>query len=836
MLCALLPTAAAQAGSHAIAAPKITAASASYNTGVLRWSARGADHYEFELAGDAGFNSLLLGGYGHFQTRSTIATLNRTLPDGKYWWRVRAVGKSGSISPWVTRTFTKAWRSPPQLVSPGDNASVKFPTEPLLLTWKPVLGAVTYEVTIAKDQTLTSPISGSPATTTTTSYIPTSTLADGKYFWAVTPVDAERHEGQRSAVRSFTWGWPSATQTNLRDLVDAPELDDPLLTWNPVPGAAKYELDVNFSQDFNASSKVCCSSTQVATGFSPTKILANNTYYWRVRPVNVQGSEGVWTQGATFTKTFDNVPPVSVSSITGLHMRDSSGDGGPKPAGWATSTPMLVWNPVPGASAYDLNVFTMTGSSCDLTQAKTDWHVVTPLTAWAPTVGGHGTLPYPSTGATFEAEGAKLVNGQHYCVRIRAEGDSDTAGARIYGDYTYLNDAFSYVQPATASGALGSPAGSYMTPAGGVGVSSTPIFTWHPIAGANGYWVLVSRDPSFTTLVLYAFTQLTEYVPRHTLADETTSYYWAIIPASNANGSGVNVTPSGASPTNFQKRSTPPTLTSPTSGQELPATQPQFQWSQVPGARTYRLQVSTDPQFGKLLDNVVTPSTSYVSNTTYPAQATLYWRVQVNDDQGTALTWSNPGTFKQVLPAPHPLADNQSAGSSIPTWRWGAVQGAISYDVRVIVPGGSDKVYSGIPTPAFVPVQLSGIGLFRWQVRARFSGSAIGPFSSFTSFRRTATPPTGLRVTAANGRTLLFSWKGRAGVKEYIVQVASDPAFSHGVDTEKTESTAVAPTLFQGGYAKGGLFYYHIAAIDADGNTGAYSPTKKFRFHGPSGH
>src|SRR5262249_19668560 len=343
-----------------------------------------------------------------------------------------------------------------------------FPTQPLLLTWKPVLGAVTYEVTIAKDQALTTAISGSPAATTTTSYIPASTLADGKYFWAVTPLDAEHHEGQRSAVRPFTRGWPSATTTNLRDLVDAPELYDPLLTWNPVPGAAKYELDVNFSQDFNSSSKVCCSSTTVATGYSPSKILANNTYYWRVRPVNVQGSEGVWTQGATFTKTFDNVPPVAGSSISGLHMRDANGDGGPKPTGGARSSPMLVWNPVPGASAYDLDVFNMTGANCDLTLAKTHWHVITPLTAWSPLGTGHGSLPYPATGATFEADSTKLVNNQHYCIRIRAEGDADTAGARIYGDYTYLNDAFNYVQPALAGGNVGSPAGSYMPPAGGV--------------------------------------------------------------------------------------------------------------------------------------------------------------------------------------------------------------------------------------------------------------------------------------------------------------------------------------------------------------------------------
>ena len=188
---------------------------------------------------------------------------------------------------------------------------------------------------------------------------PACDAGGGNYFWAVTPIDAENHDGARSAVRSFRWGWPSATQTSLADLVAAPELFDPLLSWTPVAGAAHYEIDVNFSQDFNSSSRVCCSTTTVATGYSPSKILANNTYYWRVRPVNVQGSEGVWTAGATFTKTFDNVPPVAGSSISGLHMRDDSGDGGAKPAGWATSVPILVWNPVPGASAYDLDVFDM---------------------------------------------------------------------------------------------------------------------------------------------------------------------------------------------------------------------------------------------------------------------------------------------------------------------------------------------------------------------------------------------------------------------------------------------------------------------------------------------
>ena len=160
----------------------------------------------------------------------------------------------------------------------------------------------------------------------------------------------------------------------------------------------------------------------------------------------------------------------------------------------------------------------------------------------------------------------------------------------------------------------------------------------------------------------------------------------------------------------------------------------------------------------------------------------------------------------------------------------GSVKGAISYDVQVALPSGGSATFSHIPTPAAVPLQLSGTGVFRWKVRADFAGGVSSPFSSPVRLTRTVTPPKGGHVTMSNGHWLLFSWQGHPGVKKYILQVATRPDFSGGVDNEVTEGTIVAPNLFQGGYAKGGLFYWHLAAVDADGNTGGYSPTKTFRF------
>src|SRR5919197_6599893 len=156
------------------------------------------------------------------------------------------------------------------------------------------------------------------------------------------------------------------------------------------------------------------------------------------------------------------------------------------------------------------------------------------------------------------------------------------------------------------------------------------------MAGRQSYFVLVSKDPSFTTIVDYAFTQVPAYAPRTssaavTYSDETTLYYWAVLPATAFNGSGAVGNPLLAAGPNFQKQSTPPTLVSPANGTVF-LKQPSFRWTAVEGARRYRLQVAQDPSFGNPIDDVLTDSTAYSSDTTYPADTVLYWRVRADDE------------------------------------------------------------------------------------------------------------------------------------------------------------------------------------------------------------
>ena len=108
------------------------------------------------------------------------------------------------------------------------------------------------------------------------------------------------------------------------------ELYVPEFTWDPIPGAAKYEVEINSVFDFPAgASKVCCDSADwpITTTFTPKETLPNNTYYWRVRAINAHGEAGDWNEGPSFVKTFSNYPLLDELGIKNLRMRDTGDPG-----------------------------------------------------------------------------------------------------------------------------------------------------------------------------------------------------------------------------------------------------------------------------------------------------------------------------------------------------------------------------------------------------------------------------------------------------------------------------------------------------------------------------
>ena len=813
-----------------------------------------ASTYELELAGDPAFDSPIL----NVTTKNTRAAAKDLEANGTYYWRVRGVTGTGTLGAWSeTRSFELEWAAQPTLQKPTNGATLTFPSEPLELNWSVVPGATKYLVRVATDPGLGSLVWSEPFETAATSFTLNDPLASGTYYWGITALDAEGHTGGSSSVASFAWVWPSTTDPDVTDLVAAPEVYDPRFSWDPVAGAAGYEVEVNFSSDWTESSKVCCEPIKgqistLGTSLSPATVLANNTYYWRVRAIDPSNNAGVWNVGPTFTKTFDNVPPVTAPSIKNLHMRDNVADPATdEDTGTTvvdTGVPVVVWDPVPGASSYQVNVTVHSGGACDWTAAI--WEdVPTTVNAWTP-LGWSRTTgdPYPSISIATDFTNA-LETGQSYCVRVRAlDRSAASSGASVvFGDWSYLpanNQAgFRWTGPpaSTSCSPCSMAASDYGAPLTGASVGSMPLFTWDEVPGAESYYVLVSRDANFTNIVDYAYTRIPAYAPRRSpsqsigYADETTLYYWAVLPADAANGSGVSTDPLSSSPQSFTKQSTAPTPEGPIDDEAVNTPATEFQWSPVLGARRYRVQVAQNPTFSNPIDDVVTDSSAYTSNTTYPSDTTLYWRVRADAENGTTsmvgLTWSETGTFTKQLPKPVLDPDNPTSGSLLPTIRWSTVPGAVSYDVHLVEPDGDSETFTNIPAPAGTFTKLTGVGVATWQVRANFptDSSAVvhGPYSLPGTFTHTIPQPADAAEEAGD-RRLLFSWDPRPRADHYRVQVSTRADFLTTVENVNTQTTAYAPLLTTGTYTAGGTFYWRVAVVDTDNNTGDFTAVRSF--------
>jgi hypothetical protein len=827
---------------------------------VFAWtSVPDADKYEFQIAADAGMNSGVLGvGKDDFFTKNTRATLLQTVPNGTYYWRVRSVSVNGAVSRWsAVWPFTKQWDLQPAKQTPSDGQALTFPASPVVLRWTGIPGAAQYLVPVASDPTLSSlvfqysnqdDLNGPPNVAATSAAI-AAPLATGLYYWGVVPVDAEGNRGVATPVTSFSWVWPSVTTPVVTDQDPATEVYDPKFSWNPVPGAAKYEVEINPTADFTPGSKVCCSGTTIATSLSPTKVFKNDTYHWRVRAIDPDGHAGLWNVGPTFQKTFDNVPPVTAPSIKNLRMRDNLDDPGSDldggTPGYQTDAPVITWTPVSGASSYEVDVAPYELGNCNWSALPNNhhWDVFTSVNAWTPLGDGWNFVqPYPDN-LSVSNEFVNL-DARTYCARVHARTDRDTANQDVYGDWTYVDDGtgrgtafeFTGYDPGQSAGCTGYPcAADYLTPVRLTNMTRTPYFTWAAITGAQSYFVIVSRDANFTSIVDYGFTHVPAYAPRMSNAtrsytDESTYYYWAILPSPNYSGNNAVGNPLLANAATFQKQSVAPSLLYPAAGQTF-ADQPTFRWTPAAGARRYRFQVSGDPTFSNLLDDVTTDATSYSSNTTYPAGTVLYWRVRADDENLNGLTWSQNGTFQKTLPTPVPSSSNLTSGDMLPVWSWSPVQGAAAYDVVIDQPNGQSRSFT-VRSPLISFIKLTGTGIWHWRVRAEFptSGSTQtpGPYSATQSFTRTISEPKNPRTDATNQHVAL-AWDPKIGVKQYKVQISSAPDFSRVVETVTTDNTSYAPTLTQFGYADGGTLYWRVAGVDADRNQGDWTLTQTLR-------
>lgn len=236
-----------------------------------------------------------------------------------------------------------------------------------------------------------------------------------------------------------------------------------------------------------------------------------------------------------------------------------------------------------------------------------------------------------------------------------------------------------------------------------------------------------------------------------------------------------------------------------------------LEWSPVPGAMSYVVEIATSPGFTRVVWRATTDQWKVAPQTLLP-DGTYWWRVTAVDAAGTrgitstvaqfAKTWPSRVTGGVLSAAPG------LAGTSLiritPYMRWTKVAGARTYDTQV-APADQFATPSfmsiNFPVTAMSPAENGVLAddAYQWRVRAKDAAQNPGPWVTMGSFTKAWVAP--VPLTPADGSTggrLYFAWEPVAGAEKYQFQLTREANNWQGTPLEinaETGSTALVPTL-----------------------------------------
>jgi hypothetical protein len=272
-----------------------------------------------------------------------------------------------------------------------------------------------------------------------------------------------------------------------------------------------------------------------------------------------------------------------------------------------------------------------------------------------------------------------------------------------------------------------------------------------------------------------------------------------------------------------------PTLVAPVNGALNQATNPTLIWNAVPGADTYRLQVSTSNTFASTIYNDSTRTSTSQPITGLTIATTYFWRVNSKISGGTS-AYSDVWSFTTITPpaapvlvAPLDAAQNQPTSLTL---SWNASTGANTYHLQVSSSNSfattvfNDSTISGTSQP------ITGLTIgttYYWRVNAKnTAGTSAYSTRSFTTLVAALQPP--LLAAPADGDTVIttspsLSWNPSTGAATYRLQVDTNNTFATTVYNDSTIAGLFQPMA---GLVNGKTYYWRVNAKNS-GGTSAYS-------------
>jgi titin len=353
----------------------------------------------------------------------------------------------------------------------------------------------------------------------------------------------------------------------------------------------------------------------------------------------------------------------------------------------ADTTPTLTWRAVTGAGDYRIQISTVNTFASLVVDA-----IVTPTT-FTPGALAHGT----------------------YFWRVMARDAFGNDGPpSLVRSFTVSHLALPVLLTPANNAATG---------------DTTPTFTWRAVAGATSYRIQIADISDFSSLIEDQGVAVTNFTPATPLPLGT--YFWRVAPIDGAALEGafsivrtVRIT------------FAPPVLRTPANGSITSDATPAFTWLEVPNATEYLIQVSTSNTFATgqtLFTGSTAPTYTLTTGEALTSQTIWYWRVAAVDTVGNIGSFSvaRRFTFRLNPPTLTAPANNATVADTTPTFTWGVVPGAATYQIQFSLTSDfSILVLSGL-TPAnnyTPPIALSASETYYWRVVARDQyGNASAP-------------------------------------------------------------------------------------------------------------
>ena len=306
---------------HAMGAPELVPTAGEGEITITWQPVAHADGYElwFRLAANP-WEELAA---GSLISTTTIYTHTNLLPGNTYNYTALAVSSSGDRGPWsseVQATVLADLDAPVLSAAPGPAR--------IDLSWQPVTDANSYELWAWESVNEWQQIDAGQLISTSTSFSHTNLSVGVDYYYQMRALNADDAPGPWSeqvyATPNAALSPPALTATAGIGFIS--------LSWQPVSGAASYEL---WAEKDHADRERLDDGALTATSFTQDDLTPGTHYHHLVRALAADGTPGPWSQ-ETEAVVEGAFPAPNLTATPGVRQNT------------------LSWDAVAGAAKYEL--------------------------------------------------------------------------------------------------------------------------------------------------------------------------------------------------------------------------------------------------------------------------------------------------------------------------------------------------------------------------------------------------------------------------------------------------------------------------------------------------